>query len=50
MDPATEKKLFGTITAEEMALSGTKEASQIYGIKGYQVNSELRYNFGNKIW
>ena len=50
MDPTTEKKLFGTITVEDMALAGSREDNMVYGIKHYQVNSELRYNFGNKIW
>ena len=31
-----------------MALSGAKNALSEYGIPGYQINSELRFNFHNK--
>jgi hypothetical protein len=48
MDAATAKKLFGSITINEMALSGVKNALSEYGIKGYHVNAENRFNFNNK--
>ena len=48
MDAATAKKLFGTLTVNQMALSGIKNALSEYGIPGYTVNSELRFNFYNK--
>lgn len=48
MDAATAKKLFGSITINEMALSGVKNALSEQGIKGYHVNAENRFNFNNK--
>ena len=48
MDEATAKKLFGNLTVNQMALSGIKNALSEYGIPGYSVNSDLRFNFENK--
>ena len=45
MDAATYKKLFGSVTVQEMSMSGIKNALSDYGIKGYFVNSDLRFNF-----
>ena len=48
MDEATAKKLFGSLTVNQMALSGVKNALSDYGIPGYYVHSEQRFNFPNK--
>ena len=42
-----QKKMYGTISVNEMAVSGLK-MYQSTGIKGYDVNSEIRFNFLNK--
>jgi hypothetical protein len=40
--------MYGTISVNEMALSGIKMFKND-GIKGYEINSDLRFNFGNKV-
>lgn len=48
LDEATARKLFGSLTVNQMALSGIKNALSEYGIPGYEVNTDLRFNFNNK--
>lgn len=47
--PKIERKsMYGTISVNEMALAGMKMYKQD-GIKGYEIKSEMRFNFPNKI-
>ena len=40
--------MYGTISVNEMALAGMKMYKQD-GIKGYEIKSEMRFNFPNKV-
>ena len=42
------KSMYGTISVNEMALAGMKMYKQD-GIKGYEIKSEMRFNFPNKV-
>ena len=46
LDPAIQKKLFGSISVADMARP--EKYSSEFGIKGYDINPKLRFNFANK--
>ena len=49
LDPKTQKKLFGKLSIQDVALFTRTGADSDLGlIEGYQVDSKLRFNFHNR--